>query len=402
MRRKIMDIQQLSGGENKTTEFKREYTDELKKTLVAFANTDGGTLYIGVNDDGSIVGVADPDKTMLQLSNSANLAIKPDVTMFVDYRKETIEGKDIIVVTVQKGTAYETYENVRSLNQDLTFTEAEQFFKERDLAFGVEQQKTLHIQTTDGIYTNLGLLLSDQSPHTIKMAVFEGLEKEVFKDRKEFTGSILRQLSHAYDFLDMYNHTFAKIKGLYREDMRDYPEEALREALLNALVHRDYSFSASTLISIFDDRIEFVSIGGLMKGITINDIMLGISVSRNPNLANLFYRLHLIEVYGTGIQKIMRSYEGQRKQPLLVTSDNGFKIVLPNRTVNSTSARQDTDEHTKDILALFEKQPVIQRRDVEQAFGIPPATVGRLLKKMVENGLVKVLGAGKNTRYEKV
>jgi ATP-dependent DNA helicase RecG len=209
-------------------------------------------------------------------------------------------------------------------------------------------------------------------------------------------------LSQAYDFLDMYNHTFAKVKGLYREDRRDYPEEALREALLNALVHRDYSFSASTLISIFDDRIEFVSIGGLMKGITINDITLGISVSRNPNLANLFYRLHLIEAYGTGIPKIMRSYEGQKKQPSLETSDNGFKIVLPNRNMNGASARQDTDEHTDEVLALFEKQPVIQRRDVETALGIPSATVGRLLKKMVSNGLIKVVGAGKNTRYEKL
>ena len=98
------------------------------------------------------------------------------------------------------------------------------------------------MQTTDGVYTNLGLLLSDQSVHTVKLAVFEGLEKEVFRDR------------------------------------RDYPEEALREALLNALVHRDYAFSGSTLINVFDDRIEFVSVGGLPKGISLDDILLGLSV----------------------------------------------------------------------------------------------------------------------------
>src|SRR5699024_11028011 len=105
---------------------------------------------------------------------------------------------------------------------------------------------------------------------------------------------------------------------------------AIREALLNSLVHRDYSFRASTLISIYSDRIEFTTIGGLVSGVTVNDILLGLSICRNPELANIFYRLELIEAYGTGIQKILRAYEPSGKKPRIETSDNAFKITLPN------------------------------------------------------------------------
>lgn len=112
-----------------------------------------------------------------------------------------------------------------------------------------------------------------------------------------------------YEYISRYNRIRAEFSGLHRIDKKDYPEEALREALLNSLVHRDYSYSGSILISIFDDRIEFVSIGGLVRGISLEDIMLGVSVTRNEKLANIFYRLMLIEAYGTGVPKIIRSYD---------------------------------------------------------------------------------------------
>src|SRR5699024_11153931 len=122
----------------------------------------------------------------------------------------------------------------------------------------------------------------------------------------------------------------AEFEGLNRIDKRDYPSEALREALLNAITHRDYSFSGSTLISIFDDRIEFVTIGGLVRGLTFDDIMLGVSALRNQNLANVFYRLKLIEAYGTGILKINESYAECAVKPQFEVTDNAFKITLPN------------------------------------------------------------------------
>jgi len=438
-----IDIKRIEAGENLTTELKREYTEEIKKTIVAFANTAGGTLYIGINDDKSIIGLKNPDDTLLQITNAVRSSIKPDVTLFVDYKTEKIGKAAIITITVQKGTACpyylagkgirpegvyvrqgtssvpasetailnmiketdgEKYEEMRSLNQDLTFTATEQFFKAGNVSFGLNQQKTLHLQTADGVYTNLGFLLSDQSVHTIKLAVFEGIEKEVFKDRREFSGSLLKQLEDAYAFLDMYNRNYGKVKGLYREDRRDYPEEALREALLNALVHRDYAFSSSTLISIFEDRIEFVSVGGLLKGISLDDIMLGLSAPRNINLANVFYRLHLIEAYGTGIQKIFRSYAKSARIPELQTSGNAFKITMPNINTNNHYARINNPSFTvneEKVIYLFDRQEEIVRKDVETALDVSQAMAVRILRSLSDKQTIRAVGGGKKTRYVK-
>jgi len=426
----------LSTSESAIIEFKREFTPDINKAVVAFANTSGGILYIGVDNDGSVVGMTNADAEMLKISNSIRDTIKPDVTMFVDYQHETTDGKTVIKVIVQKGTSCpyyiaskglrpegvfvrqgvstvpatetailrmiretdgEKYEDVRSLNQELTFSEAAKEFKTRKVSFGTSQQKTLGITNSNGIYTNLGLLLSDQCVHTIKLAVFEGTAKAVFKDRREFTGSLLKQLTEVYDFIDRYNRNRSEINGLHRIDKRDYPPETVREALLNALVHRDYSFSDSTLISIFDDRIEFTSIGGLVRGITYDDMMLGISVARNEKLVKVFYRLTLIEAYGIGVPNIMRSYEEYAAKPQIEVTDNAFKITLPN--VNEIAPKAFLSENERSVMVLFEDNDSIVRKDIEVALSISQPMAVRLLKGLVDKGEIRAVGGGKNTRY---
>lgn len=207
-----------------------------------------------------------------------------------------------------KETDGDHFEEMRSLEQNLTFESAKKVFAERNVKFGLTQMKTLGMVTQDGVYTNLGLLLSDQCVHTIKAAVFQGRTQSEFKDRREFSGSLFRQMDEAYDFIDFRNQTHSTFDKLYRIDKRDYPETAVREALLNLLVHREYSFRASTFISLYADRLEFTSIGGLVSGVSLKDVTMGISVCRNFKLANVFYRLELIEAYGTGIIKIMEAY----------------------------------------------------------------------------------------------
>ena len=422
--------------ESSTIELKRQVVDDIRKTVIAFANSEGGTIYIGVEDDGTIVGVEDIADEMLKLSNIIRDAIKPDITMFVSYMQEKENDKNLIKVTVQKGTECPYYlkskglrpegvfvrqgassvpatessirrmimetdgnnfEKMRSLNQKLTFDVATKEFNIRGVPFGGNHLKTLHLINEDDIYTNLGLLLSDQCTHTIKAAVFEGKEKVIFKDRREFTGSLLKQLNDAFSYISQYNRVRAEFTGLHRNDKKDYPEEALREALLNALVHREYSYSASTLISIFDDRIEFVSIGGLVKGINLSDIMLGVSATRNERLANIFYRLTLIEAYGTGVPKILNSYKGFALQPEIVTTDNAFKIILPNKNEKTQDSNLNPDE--KRIIDLVGRLDKITRKDVEAELDISQTMAGRILKSMVNRQLIETLGRGKNTTY---
>lgn len=427
--------------ENNNTEFKREFVDEVKKTVIAFANTAGGKIYIGVDDDGSAVGVSDPDDVMLKCSNAIRDAIRPDITTFVNYSVETIANKQVVVIDVQRGTsipyyleskgirpagvyvrqgalsvpASETailkmiketdgdkYENARSIQQELTFNSAKKEFETDSVSFNEQTMRTLKLISDDGVYTNLGLLLSDQCPHTIKAAVFEGTNKFVFKDRAEFNGSLLEQINSAYEYINRYNRTRSEFEGIHRIDIRDYPVEAIREALLNSVVHRDYAFSASILISIFDDRIEIVSIGGLVRGITKDEIFMGLSVQRNEALANVFYRLNLIEAFGTGIPKIFRLYEGFNVKPSIETSDNAFKIILPN-TVSAKEMisvakpkRSLTDD---DILQAFRRTGVVTRSGIEEYANISQAGASRIVRRLLDEGKITKIGNGKSSRY---
>lgn len=440
--------------ESETVELKEVVVDDIKKEIIAFANCDGGKLYIGVRDDGTVIGLDNADSVSLQISNMVRDAIKPDITMFLHYETIVENRKNVVVVDIQRGTdrpyylakkgmrpegvyvrqgyssvpATDTairrmiketdgdrFEAMRCLNQDLTFEATKKEFELRKTDFGAQQMRTLKLIDQDGLYSNLALLLSDQCVHTIKVAVFQGTDQTIFKDRREFTGSLMQQMNEVYDFIDFRNQTRATIEKLYRVDVRDYPEVAVREALLNLLVHRDYSFSASAFISIYEDRIEFVSIGGLMPGIDLEDVMVGISVCRNQDLANVFYRLHLIEAYGTGMGKIMKAYESMQVKPVIETTKNAFKIILPNinakyETENATvktksgtpvtvhTEKKLSDEEEK-ILEYARKHGAITRNDVIGLLEVSASTAARVIRKMVKTNLLEQKGKARNTHY---
>ena len=440
--------------ESETVELKEVVVDDIKKEIIAFANCDGGKLYIGVRDDGTVIGLDNADSVSLQISNMVRDAIKPDITMFLHYETIVENGKNVVVVDIQRGTdrpyylakkgmrpegvyvrqgyssvpATDTairrmiketdgdrFEAMRCLNQDLTFEATKKEFELRKTDFGPQQMRTLKLIDQDGLYSNLALLLSDQCVHTIKVAVFQGTDQTIFKDRREFTGSLMQQMNEVYDFIDFRNQTRATIEKLYRIDVRDYPEVAVREALLNLLVHRDYSFSASAFISIYEDRIEFVSIGGLMPGIDLEDVMVGISVCRNQDLANVFYRLHLIEAYGTGMGKIMKAYESMQVKPVIETTKNAFKIILPNinanyetenatvKTKSGTPVTVHTEKELSDeegkILEYARKHGAITRNDVIGLLEVSASTAARVIRKMVKTNLLEQKGKARNTHY---
>lgn len=429
--------------ESEVVELKAEVVSDLCKEVIAFANTKGGSIYIGVANDGSIIGVSNADKTILQINNMIRDSIKPDVTMFVGYETQKIDEKDIIVVTIQKGTdrpyylgskglkpsgVYvrngtstdpatdtairkmiketdgDSFEDMRSLEQNLTFVAMQTQFAKCNVPFDETKMRSLGMVSSDSIYSNLAFLLSDQCSSIIKTATFSGTDKNNFQDRREFCGSLFQQLEEMYAYLDMRNQTRARFDGLYRIDTRDYPEEALREALLNSIVHRDYSYRAATLISIYDDRIEFISVGGLPTGITLDDIMLGLSVCRNPKLAAVFYRLKLIEAYGTGIPKMMRAYEGSGLTPKIEVTNNAFKITLPNQNHASAtmqSAFQTKLPYEEQILRFVSQNGHIVRSEADALLDTSPSTSNRILKQMVTKGFLYQVGTGRKTKYTK-
>ena len=442
--------------ESETVELKSIVQDDIKKEIIAFANCNGGTIYVGITDQGEIIGVENADDSASQISNMVRDSVKPDVTMFIHYKTLELEGKSVIAVHIQRGTnrpyylakkglrpegvyvrqGYssvpasdtairqmiketdgDSFEEMRSLNQALSFDALKQEFKTRKLPFAQAQMQTLHMQSADKLYTNLALLFSDQCPYSIKVAVFEGGTETVFKDRREFSGSLMQQLHDVYDYIDLHNQVHASFDKLLRIDNQDYPEVAVREALLNSLIHRDYAFHAATFIRIYPDHMEFVTLGGLPTGLELADIKLGISVCRNPHLANIFYSLQLIEAYGTGIKKIMDSYFGKWKQPSIICSNNAFKIVLPNTnagqivkedsvyysvapySVASSSTLPSAEEQ---ILQVLSRQKEITRKEVQELLEVSQSTAGRILKTMVDRGQIIKLGGSLTTRYRAV
>lgn len=428
--------------ESQSIELKLEYTEEIKRTVIAFVNGEGGVIYIGVADSGEVAGVQNADEVCQKITSSCRNSIKPDITMFLKVNIVEIDEKNIVKVEVGRGTDApyylaekgmkpagvfirvgtstvqasevhirnmikltdkESFIELRSIEQSLTFNVAENVFADAGIAFGEAQKVTLGLIDTDGQYTNLGLLLSDQCEHTIKLAVFEGTTKAVFRDRKEFSGSLFKQLADVTEYINLVNKVHATFKGLQRIDSYDYPPVAIREALLNAVVHRDYSLSGSTFINIYDDKIEFLSLGGLVYGLNIQAIKQGYSMSRNAKLANIFYKLRLVEAYGTGIPRIMEIYKNYVVKPQIDVTDNSFRICFPNSNYGKNNKEIKTKTVSPDIekavIDFIAKNGTATRREIAESLSLKSTNAYNILKVLVDQGKIAAEKKGKTIVY---
>lgn len=423
--------------ETENIEFKSGFTEEIYKEVIAFANTDGGVLYIGIDNDGNAVGLNNVDDEYTRITNGIRDAILPDVTMFVKY---TIQENKVVRITISEGTNKPYYlrskglkpngvyvrqgtssvqasseqirqmikdsdgddfESMRSIEQELTFTSAIAAFESYGVDFSQEKYLALGmIHKNDGLFTNLALLMSDQCQHSIKVAVFGDDENTTFKDNREFKGSIFKQIDEAFRYIMLSNRTSSIFKGLERIDKSDYPEAALREALLNSVVHRDYSYSGSIIININDKQMEFVSIGGLLPGLTADDIRSGISQPRNKNLAEVFHRLKLIEAYGTGIRRIYKLYGNCSVQPCIEVTHNTFKMILPNMSVaEPLAAKTYLTPQKEQILDFISKNGQITEAEIMELLGVKRTRAYTLAKQMCDENLIVAVGRGVNKKY---
>ena len=446
--------------ESENREYKEQFTEDAYKTVIAFANTGGGILYIGINDLGSVVGVDNVDDSYTRLTNGIRDSIAPDITMFIRYvlrednvieihvgegsykpyyiKKKGLKPTGVYVrqgaSTVQasseqirrmiKDADGDVFEELRAMNQNLTFSAMEESFQKRNIPFSEEKFTSLGLRNpADKQYTNLAWLLSDQCQHTLKIAVFAGEDKSIFKDRREFSGSIFRQLEEGYAYLQLVNRTAGRFSGLERIDLTDYPEEALREALLNAMIHRDYSLRGSIIINANDACMEFISLGGLLAGLSKEDICNGISLPRNKKLAELCLRLKLIESYGTGIGKIYRAYQDCDRKPELIITPNTFKLILPNRNSEQDKSEKERkrkstysyppifpsydnrlmeQEHSykalslqkKTVLSYLEEHKSMSEKELQELLQIRKTRAYLLSREMQEEGLIVIEGRG--------
>jgi ATP-dependent DNA helicase RecG len=424
--------------ESATVELKRELNADFKKEIVAFANVDGGEIFVGVDRSGTLAGVSDCEETMARIGNMIRDGIKPDLTAYTSIGTIDDGGIKIIRVAVFRGAKRPyhltdkglkpdgvfvrhgvssvpatdeairnmlresdgaAFDKSRSVNQDMTFAYAEKYFADNGVSFSANNKRTLSLIDSDGYCTNAALLLSEQCEHSIKCAVYEGAGKTKFKARKEFYGSILKQMDDVYEYFSLNNNLNSTFDGLKRVDHPDYPAYALREALLNTLVHRDYDYSGSTLVNIFDNRIEFVSLGGLVKGITIEDIMGGVSQTRNTVVANVFFRLELIESYGTGIQRIMESYEGCLQKPVFRPAPASFVVTLPKMLSDVMMPGDSGLPKEELVLRAIASKGSLTRMEVEVLLKSAKNPTLSVLNRLLLDGKIKKTGAARAVRY---
>ena len=431
--------------ESERIEYKSQMIEDLYREVIAFANSDGGVIYIGIDNQGNLTGIDNVDETYTRITNGIRDAIAPDVTMFVRY---VLQDNKVIQIEVGEG-GYKPYylkskgmkptgvyvrqgassvqaspdqirkmikesdgdnfEASRCLEQELTFAAAETAFKRYGVEFSVEKYRALGITQND-IYTNLALLLSDQCLHTTKIAVFNDEFCTEFRDSKEFGGSVFKQFEDSVNYLALCNKTASTIKGVIRTDKKDYPDEAIREALLNALVHRDYGFSGSIIINVNDSKMEFISLGGLLPGLSTEDIRIGVSQPRNKKLAEVFHRLRLIESYGTGIRRIFKLYENCSVQPSIEVTTNAFKIVLPNMNANGGVAENIPEASEKAPVAITHQMKTVMDylaeygemtdEDLQELLNIKKTRAYLLARQMHENELIDIIGRGANKKYK--
>ena len=432
--------------ESENIEFKSEVTPELCKSVIAFANSHGGKLYIGINDDGSVLGIDDMDNTYTRITNMIRDSVIPDVTMFVKYK---ILDHKAICIDIGEGTAKpyylkakglkptgvfvrqgassvpasfeqirqfikeadgDNFEVMRSLEQNLSFKAAAHIFAKEGVEFDESKYYALGLcNVIDGLYTNLALLLSDQCQHTVKVAVFEDDENTIFKTHREFKGSLFEQLEKTFEFLMLCNKNRSTFNGLTRVDTWDYPEEAIREALLNAIVHRDYSYSGSIIINVNKHCMEFISLGGLLPGLAAEDIQSGISQPRNKNLAEIFHRLNYIESYGTGIRRIFALYKDYYGNPQISITPHTFKMKLWNlHTLQKPSTasvaekvenRKYANAQQRQVLAYLQKHEEASAEELQDLLGVKRTRAYLIAKEMLDRGFLNVKGRGESKRY---
>ncbi len=428
--------------ESESCELKSILTKEVKKEIIAFANTNGGKIYIGINDDGKVNGILNLDEVIQALTGMINEGIRPSLIEYTKIKVKLYDEKDVVVIDIQSGPNKPYYiadkglkpsgvylrhgsssiqaseeiikkmifehsglrfEEMISKIQNLSFKYLEKKFQDNQLEFDENKYKILNIINNENKYTNLGLLLSDQCSYTIKCAIFNGTNKIEFRDRKEFTGSIIKQVDDLFEYFELFNKITGKIIGLKRVDTKDYPDYSLREALLNAVIHRSYYFDSSILVTLYDNKFEIVSMGGLIDGITIKEIFKGISSSRNPNLANIFYRLGYVESFGTGIGRIMDSYMECDKKPIFDATENTFSIMLPNmnyqENINKSNIISPSLSQEEIIINYIKEYNKINRSETEKLLNISKTRAYKILDKMLEKNIIKKEASGKNTYY---
>lgn len=412
--------------ETRNLEFKETITSTFLKTVSAFSNYDGGIILFGVDDDGNIKGLSDIIKACLDIENKINDTISPQPDYVLEPNEVNKTIKLIVKSGLQKPYLYKSkaykrndsatievdtlefsrlvlegknisFEELPYKDQNLTFHFLEEQLEKtiQISSFNLDTLKTLNLYDNNNGYNNAAGLLADTNDFPGVDIIKFGENISVIQKRITFDHmSILEVYKKLLEvFRDYYRYEV--IEGFERKNVEKIPEAAFREAIANGLIHRMWDVNSHIRISMFDNYIDIVSPGGLPSGISEEEYLNGkTSVLRNRNLANVFYRLGFVEIFGTGITRIKQLYESSFVKPRFEVSENTIKIELP---VFEDISDLTDDEHL--VLKALSKTVLKSISEIVPSTPFGKSKVSSLLKILEKKGVVLIQGKGRSTKY---
>ena len=414
-------------------ELKKEITKAFLKTVSAYANYNDGKIIFGISDKGEINGIEDVDDECLRIENMINDSIDPVPDFRIDI--EELEDKITIVLNIKKGRDTPYFYNGKAFKRSDTSTiEVDRFelrrlaieginmnYEERkastqDLVFSVLESKlidkagiknisldilrTLNLYDKDGYYNFAAELLADSNDMEfsgIDIVRFGKNMNQILYRETLNKISLLSQYDRAIEIFEQY-YQYEEIEGFNRIQKELIPKEAFRESLANAIVHRVWDVNSNIQIYMYEDRIEVISPGGLTEWISKEEYLFGnISVLRNPIIAGIFYRLNIIERFGTGIMRINNEYSNSISKPRFDVNKNSINIVLPIMNIEMPDLLEDEALVFKTISEEIE----LSRGEIEDKLGFNKSKTLRLLNSLVYKGIIEKLGKGPSTTYRR-
>lgn len=412
-------------------ELKKEVTKTFLKTVSAYSNYNDGKIIFGIDDDGVVIGIEDTKNECIKIENMINDSIDPVPNFSIEV--EEIDNKTIIVLNTIKGRdtpyyykgktykrsdtstlevdRYELrrlaiggmnmdYEEKRASSQDLSFNKLESQLKEKT---GIENinldiLKTLNLYSKDGYYNIAGELLSDENDidfSGIDIVKFGKNINQILYRETISNKSLLSQYERAIEIFELY-YQYEEIEGYSRIKKELIPKEAFREALANAIVHRVWDINSYIQISMYEDRIEISSPGRLPEGISKEEYLYGnISVLRSPIIAGVFYRLDIIEKFGTGIARINMAYVDSIAKPSFDMSENNINIKLP---VMGNDKFNLLKEETV-IYNILKEETELSRGELDKITGFNKSKTLRMINNLADKDIIQKLGKGPGTTY---
>lgn len=396
------------------------------KTVSAFANYGTGRIIFGINDEGMVKGIKNAIDDCLSIENKMNdnmnpvpvydLNINDDSTITLtvyesDFKPYLYKGKaykrhDTSTMEVDRlelnrlilEGSHQSYEELVSQKKDLTFDCLEKALKNKLTIRELSEDilKTLDLYTKNHQYNNAAALLADQNDYKGVDMIRFGQDINEIMDRVTLEKkSILLLLEESVEMYKKY-YQYEKIDGTSRKIVTRIPENAFREAIANAIIHRFWDIDVFIMVSMFDDRIEIRSPGGLPSEMSESEYLDGqISMLRNPIIGNVFYRLRYIEMFGTGIKRINNSYNNSLTKPQYKVYENSITIILPTvlDMTNLTSEEQQ-------IIQLFYGNLKLSRSEIEKQSPYNKAKLIRLLNSLSDKNIIYKSGKGRAVKYQ--